>query len=62
MNQEQLKARHIRNAETINALNRGLNLKNFLGNILPDNMLDGLFEEGIETKFKYDVYEDYYGK
>ena len=62
MNQEQLKARHIRNAETINALNRGLNLKYFLGNILPDNMLDGLFEEGIETKFKYDVYEDYYGK
>lgn len=62
MNQEQLKARHIRNAETINTLNRGLNLKYFLGNILPDNMLDGLFEEGIETKFKYDVYEDYYGK
>lgn len=62
MNLEQLKARHKRNAETINALNRGLNLKNFLGKILPDEMLKGLFEEDSETKFKYDAYEDYYGK
>lgn len=60
MNLEQLKARHKRNAETINALNRGRNLKKFLGNILPNDMLEGLFEEC--SSFKYDVYEDYYGK
>lgn len=59
MNLEQLKARHKRNAETINALNRGRSLKEFLGNILPNDMLEGLFED---NKFKYDVYEDYYGK
>lgn len=62
MNLEQLKARHKRNAETINALNRGLNLKNFLGKVLPNDMLESLFEENLENKFKYDVYEDYYGK
>ena len=62
MNLEQLKARHRRNAKTINALNRGLNLKKFLGDILPNDMLECLFEEGFETVFKYDVYEDYYGK
>lgn len=62
MSLEQLKARHERNAETINALNRGRNLKKFLGKILPNDMLEGLFEEDVETKFKYDVYEDYYGK
>lgn len=60
MNPDQLKARHKHNAETINALNRGLNLKKFLGNILPSDMLEGLFEEGFI--FKYDVYEDYYVK
>ena len=54
MNLEQLKARHKRNAETINALN--------LGNILPNDILEGLFEEDFETKFKYDVYENYYSK
>jgi len=57
-----LKARHKRNAETINALNRGLNLKNFLGKVLPNDMLESLFEENLENKFKYDAYEDYYGK
>lgn len=62
MNPEQLKERHKRNAETINALNRGQNLKKFLGKILPNDMLEGLFEEDFETKFKYDVYEDYYSK
>lgn len=62
MNLEQLKERHKRNAETINALNRGQNLKKFLGKILPNDMLEGLFEEDFETKFKYDVYEDYYSK
>lgn len=62
MNQDQLKARHQHNAETINALNRGHNLKIFLGNILPNDMLEGLFEEDFEYKFKYDVYEDYYGR
>ena len=60
MEPEQLKARHICNAETINALNRGRSLKKFLGNILPNDMLEGLFEDDFE--FKYDVYEDYYGK
>lgn len=62
MNPEQLKERHKRNAETINALNRGQSLKKFLGKILPKDMLEGLFEEDFETKFKYDVYEDYYSK
>ena len=62
MNPEQLKERHKRNAETINALNRGHNLKKFLGKILPNDMLEGLFKEDFETKFKYDVYEDYYSK
>lgn len=62
INPEQLKERHKRNAETINALNRGQNLKKFLGKILPNDMLEGLFEEDFETKFKYDVYEDYYSK
>lgn len=63
MNLEQLKAIHKRNAETINALNRGLSLKKFLDNILPNDMLESLFEKDRrETKFKYDVYEDYYGK
>ena len=62
MNPEQLKERHKRNAETINALNRGQNLKKFLGKILPNDMLESLFKEDIETKFKYDVYEDYYSK
>ena len=63
MDLEQLKARHKRNAETINALNRGLSLKKFLDNILPNDMLESLFEKDRrETKFKYDVYEDYYGK
>ena len=60
MTLEQLKARHIRNAETINALNRGKNLKKFLGNILPNEMLEDLFENG--SIFKYNVYKDYYGK
>lgn len=63
MNLEQLKARHKRNAETINALNRGLCLKKFLDNILPNDMLESLFEKDRrETRFKYNVYEDYYGK
>lgn len=61
MDLEQLKAIHKRNAETINALNRGLSLKKFLDNILPNDMLESLFEKDRrETKFKYDVYEDYY--
>ena len=60
MEPEQLKARHIYNAETINALNRGRSLKKFLDNILPNDMLEGLFEDDFE--FKYDAYEDYYGK
>lgn len=60
MNLEQLKARHKRNAETINALNRGRSLKKFLGNILPNNMLEVFFEDDFE--FKYDAYEDYYSK
>lgn len=63
MDLEQLKARHKRNAETINALNRGLCLKKFLDNILPNDMLESLFEKDRrETRFKYNVYEDYYGK
>lgn len=61
MDLDQLKERHKRNAETINALNRGKNLKNFLGNILPNDMLEGLFKKE-DSSFKYDVYEDYYGK
>ena len=61
MDLDQLKARHKRNAETINALNRGKNLKKFLGNILPNDMLEGLFKKE-DSSFKYDVYEDYYGK
>lgn len=60
MDPGQLKERHKRNAETINALNRGLNLKKFLGNILPCDMLEGLFGEG--SMFNYDAYEDYYTK
>lgn len=60
MTLEQLKARHKRNTETINALNRGKNLKKFLGNILPNEMLEDLFENG--SIFKYNVYKDYYGK
>ena len=60
MNLEQLKERHIRNAETINALNRGRSLKKFLGNILPNDMLEVFFEDDFE--FKYDAYEDYYSK
>ena len=60
MTLEQLKARHKRNSETINALNRGKNLKKFLGNILPNEMLEDLFENG--SIFKYNVYKDYYGK
>lgn len=60
MNQDELKTRHRNNAETINALNRGHNLKIFLGNILPNDMLQGLFEKDLEYKFKYDVYEGYY--
>lgn len=60
MTLEQLKARHKRNAETINALNRGKNLKKFLGNILPNEMLEDLFENG--SIFKYNVYKDYYDK
>lgn len=63
MDLEQLKARHKRNAETINALNRGLCLKKFLDNILPNDMLESLFEKDRrETRFMYNVYEDYYGK
>lgn len=63
MDLEQLKARHKRNAETINALNRGLCLKKFLDNILPNDMLESLFEKDRrETRFKYNVYEDYYSK
>ena len=63
MDLEQLKARHKRNAETINALNRGLCLKKFLDNILSNDMLESLFEKDRrETRFKYNVYEDYYGK
>lgn len=62
MNQEELKSRHERNAKTINALNRGRNLRNFLGKILPDDMLDGLFEDDFETKFKFETYEAYYEK
>lgn len=61
MDLDQLKERHKRNAETINALNRGKNLKNFLGNILPNDMLEGLFKKE-DSSFKYDIYEDYYGK
>ena len=57
---EQLIARHQRNAETINVLNSGKNLKKFLGNILPNEMLEDLFENG--SVFKYNVYKDYYGK
>lgn len=60
MTLEQLIARHQRNAETINVLNRGKNLKKFLGNILPNEMLEDLFENG--SIFKYNVYKDYYGK
>ena len=60
MTLEQLVARHQRNAETINALNRGKNLKKFLGNILPNEMLEDLFENG--SIFKYNVYKDYYAK
>lgn len=62
MNQEELKSRHERNAKTINALNRGRNLRNFLGKILPDDMLNGLFEDDFETKFKFETYEAYYEK
>lgn len=62
MNLDQLKARHKRNAETINALNRGQNLKEFLDTILPKDMLESLFENKRETTFKYSVYEDFYGK
>ena len=47
MDLEQLKARHKRNAETINALNRGLSLKKFLDNILPNDMLESLFEKEL---------------
>ena len=46
MTLEQLIARHQRNAETINVLNRGKNLKKFLCNILPNEMLEDLFENG----------------
>ena len=60
MTLEQLIARHQRNAETINALNRGKNLKKFLGNILPNEMLEDLFENG--SIFKYNVYKDNYAK
>lgn len=60
INPEQLKERHLRNAETINALNRGRSLKKFLGNILPNDMLEVFFEDDFE--FKYDAYEDYYSK
>lgn len=60
MKPEQLKERHKHNAETINALNRGKSLIKFLGNILPDDMLEDLFKDDFE--FKYDAYEDYYGK
>ena len=60
MTLEQLIARHQRNAETINVLNRGKNLKKFLCNILPNEMLEDLFENG--SIFKYNVYKDYYGK
>ena len=60
MTLEQLIARHQRNAETINVLNSGKNLKKFLGNILPNEMLEDLFENG--SVFKYNVYKDYYGK
>ena len=68
MNEKELKERHESNAETINAMNRGKNLKKFLGNILPNDMLEGLFEikkepfKRCETRFKYEVYENYYGK
>lgn len=54
MTLEQLIARHQRNAETINVLNSGKNLKKFLGNILPNEMLEDLFENG--SVFKYNVY------
>ena len=60
MTLEQLIARHQRNAETINVLNRGKNLKKFLCNILPNEMLENLFENG--SIFKYNVYKDYYAK
>ena len=60
MDLNQLKARHKRNAETINALNRGQILKIFLGNILPNDMLEGLF--GEDSMFNYDAYEGYYTK
>lgn len=62
MNDEQLKARHKHNAETINALNRGSDLLEFFGNILPEDMLTAFFEKKFETIFKHDVYEDYYSK
>lgn len=62
MNLDELKKRHKNNAKTINALNRGRNLKIFLGKILPEEMLEDLFEEDFETKFKYEAYEDYYEK
>ena len=60
MTLEQLIARHQRNAETINVLNRGKNLKKFLCNILPNEMLEDLFENG--SIFKYNVYKDNYAK
>lgn len=60
MNQEDLKARHKHNAETINALNRGSDLFDFFGNILPKEMLEALFEK--KHTFKYEVYEDFYNK
>lgn len=60
INPGQLKERHLHNAETINALNRGRSLKKFLGNILPNDMLEVFFEDDFE--FKYDAYEDYYSK
>ena len=60
MTLEQLIARHQRNAETINVLNSGKNLKKFLGNILPNEMLEDLFENG--SIFKYNVYKDNYAK
>lgn len=60
MDLEQLKVRHKRNVETINALNRGRDLKIFLGKILANDILEDLFDS--ETKFNYNNYENYYGK
>lgn len=60
MSAEELKAKHKQNAETINILNRGKYLKKFIGDILPQELLEGFFEEDYEVKFKYEEYEKSY--